>query len=307
MKKKLVVDAKVPLPARSLVAVVQSFLKIQRRVALDLVHAGMVCVNRRAATQPHLVLDVGDEVEVDYAPQPGKAVSKRHRPQTQFEVVFDDAHLIIVVKPADLLTVPTPKRESNTLIARVARWLDEQQPGTQPFCIQRLDRGVSGLLVFAKSLELAHRLRDQFQARKPDRRYAAIVAGQVSARTGTFRSYLTTDKQLNRYSVDDPDGGELAITHYKVKETWEDATLVDVRLETGRRNQIRVHFAEAGHPVLGDPRYRRQQAAHRWWPHKRLALHAESLGFVHPVTKEPLLFTSPWPQEFRDFRKQNAK
>src|SRR5690606_28973065 len=108
----------------------------------------------------------------------------------------------------------------------------------------------------------------------------------------------------NRYSTSEPDVGELAITHYEVRQRLGDATLVQVQLETGRRNQIRVHFAEAGHPILGDPRYRSDLAVHRAWKWKRLALHAESLGFQHPVTGEPLEFTSRWTTEFQDFRRR---
>ncbi len=286
-----------------MVAVIQSLLGIQRKAALELVHSGAVSVNGRNVSQAHWKLRPGDRVEVEFTPQPPKIVSKRQGKRTPFEIAYDDEHLMLVVKPADLLTVPTPKRERNTLITRIQHWLDQQQPGTRAFCVQRLDRGVSGILVFAKSLRIAELLRDQFQARKPDRQYIAIVAGRVQPATGTMRSFLATDKQLNRYSVDDDQSGELAITHYCVKEIWKDTSLVEVRLETGRRNQIRVHFAETGHPIIGDPRYRTQQASHRWWPYKRLALHAESLGFRHPVSQQSIKFIAPWPQEFRDFRK----
>ncbi len=302
------VDSKLPPPARTVLNLVQAALKVHRTVATQLIHEGAVRSGRRALTQTHLKLNVGDEVEIDYAPQP-KATPTRKDPtrSTQFEVVHDDEHIIVVNKPANLLTVPTPKREGNTLQGRVRAWLAKSQPEALAICVHRLDRGVSGLLVFAKSYEVADQIRSQFAARKPQRQYIAIVQGQVAEREGTFRSYLATDESLSRHSVNDPSGGELAITHYKVRESWGDSTLVEVTLETGRRNQIRVHFAEAGHPVLGDPRYRTQEAAHRWWPYKRLALHAESLGLVHPVTDEPLHFVSQWPQEFRDFRRKAAR
>jgi 23S rRNA pseudouridine1911/1915/1917 synthase len=256
--------------------------------------------------QGHQRIDCGDEIEIDYMPQPIKQTRRNSKrvASERFEVVHDDEQLVVVNKPAGLLTVPTPKREANTLQSQVRKWLDKQQPQAMAICVHRLDRGVSGLLVFAKSIETADRLRDQFAARKPDRRYVAIVQGELETAQGTYQSYLATDSSLNRYSVSDPTGGELAITHYKVLERWRGVTLVEVRLETGRRNQIRVHFAEAGHPVIGDPRYRAELAEHPAWPHKRLALHAESLGFSHPTTAESLTFISPWPQEYRDFRRQ---
>jgi 23S rRNA pseudouridine1911/1915/1917 synthase len=133
--------------------------------------------------------------------------------------------------------------------------------------------------------------------------YVAIVAGIWARDSGTIRSYLATDDDLNRYSTNRSDQGELAVTHFAVREQWSDASLLEVRLETGRRNQIRVHLAEAEHPVLGDPRYRPQQAEHWAWPYRRIALHAESLGFEHPRTGEPLSFHSSWPKEFRDFQR----
>jgi hypothetical protein len=158
-----------------------------------------------------------------------------------------------------------------------------------------------------ESLEVAEKIRNQFAARKPDRQYIAIVAGLVEDDSGTIQNYLATDENLNRYSVEDPAKGELAITHYRVRQRWQDTTLVEVRLETGRRNQIRVHMADLGHPILGDPRYRRDLATHRAWPYRRIALHAESLGFVHPTDGQAMRFVAPWPQEFRDFQRGGSK
>ena len=206
-----------------------------------------VQVNGRVVSQPHWKLSVGDLLEIEYTPQPVATATKRRAAKREpFEIAYDDEYLLLVVKPTNLLTVPTPKRERNSLISHINRWLDRQQRGTQAYCVHRLDRGVSGLLVFAKSLEIAEKLRDQFQARKPKRKYTAIVNGVLEADSGTFRSYLATDQSLNRYSTSSPETGELAITHYEVREQFTDAAIVSVQLETGRRNQIRVHFAEAG-------------------------------------------------------------
>lgn len=298
------VTERLPLPARTAVNIVQAALKIQRKAAEQVIHDGGLQFEGRMITQSHFCFPVGAELEIDYAPQPVRPPKQKVKLAARFEVVHDDESIIVVNKPAGLLTVPTPKRERNTLQSQVRKWLERQQPGKQAICVHRLDRGVSGLLVFAKSYEAADRIRDQFAARKPQRKYAAIVRGQVAEASGTFRNYLATDESLTRYSSDDPEAGELAITHYRVRETWADSTLVEVRLETGRRNQIRVHFAESGHPILGDPRYRPELAEHAHWPFKRIALHAETLGLTHPDTGEALQFTAPWPQEFRDFRRR---
>lgn len=299
------VASNLPLPARTVSNLVQMALKVKRGIAESLIHDGAVQCRGRTLSQTHLKLNIGDEIEIDYAPQP-IITQKRNSKKTQarFEVVHDDEHFIVVNKPAGLLTVPTPKREPNTLQSQVRKWLERQQPNAKAICVHRLDRGVSGLLVFAKSYEMADRIREQFAARKPQRRYSAILQGEMTEREGTIRTYLATDEALNRYSVTDPNAGELAITHFQVKEIWNGVTQVEVRLETGRRNQIRVHMAEAGHPILGDPRYRPRQAEHPQWPHKRLALHAETLGILHPSTQEPLQFQAPWPQEFHALRRR---
>ncbi len=305
MRKSFVVDKRVPPPGRILLPMVQSCLKIQRSVAQSLLHDGLVAVNGRIVQQPHWKLYPGDQLEIEYAPQPVATPSKKSPVKREpFEIAYDDEYLMLVVKPAGLLTVPTPKREGNTLISNINRWLSRQQPGVQAYCVHRLDRGVSGLLVFAKSLEIAEALRNQFQARKPERLYTAIVLGHFENTSGTIRNYLATDADLNRYATEDPNGGELAITHYQVREKLKDTSIVSVQLETGRRNQIRVHMADAGHPILGDPRYRSREAAHHKWIYSRLALHAETLGLHHPVTGDELKFVAPWPQEFRDFRRR---
>lgn len=308
------VDERLPLPARTAINVVQAAAKTNRRSAEQLIHDGAVICRGRLITQTHHRLQVGDEVEIEYAPQPTKQISKKSKGSRQrFEVVHDDADIIVVNKPAGLLTVPSPHREKNTLLSQIDKWLQSSRRDRVPdayslVCVHRLDRGVSGLLVFAKSEEIATRLRDQFSNRKPARTYAAIVTGTLQEEKGTFTSYLTTDPQsLTRYSVENPEEGEIAITHYCVKERWNEATLVEVRLETGRRNQIRVQFAEFGHPIIGDPRYKPEAAEHHLWPHKRLALHAERLGFQHPLSQQTMNFIAPWPQEFRDLRRKLHK
>jgi 23S rRNA pseudouridine1911/1915/1917 synthase len=144
-------------------------------------------------------------------------------------------------------------------------------------------------------------LRDQFRARKPERLYIAIVAGTLRPAAGTFRSYLQTADNLDQYSTHEEGQGRLAVTHYRVQQELHDTSVVEVRLETGRRNQIRVQLAEAGHPVLGDPRYGGRAAHHERWRAHRLALHALSLGLEHPVSRQQLSFTSELPRCMQRF------
>jgi len=201
-----------------------------------------------------------------------------------------------------VLTVPTDYGEQNTLVHEVARHFSKGQRIThRAHIVHRLDRDTSGVLVFAKTEAIAQALKQQFADRKPEREYAAIVVGGLKADRGTFRSFLTTDDDLDQYSTATPGEGKLAVTHFQVMQRLRGATLVKVNLETGRRNQIRVHFAEDGHPVLGDVRYESERAQHPAWRDKRLALHARTLGFVHPVTGAPVRVTSALPAVFHAF------
>lgn len=213
-----------------------------------------------------------------------------------FDVVFEDRFLIVVEKAAMILTVPTPRGERNTLVQLIERYLDRGRPHRLAI-VHRLDRETSGLLVFAKDRRTGEALQAQFREHRPERLYVALVAGLLERDRGTFESRLETNRGLTRYSSRDG-SGERAVTHYEVEARLSGATRVRARLETGRRNQIRVHFAEARHPVLGDRRYRPDLSAHPSWPHERLALHAAVLGFTHPVTGEALRFESPVPREF---------
>lgn len=304
-KHTLLVSEKIPWPARKLQLLIEQLLKVRSPEALRVIRDGQVYVNGRVARRANEMLEPGDKLDVEYQPAEPKPVRGASSSSEAIEVVYLDDQIVVANKPPQLLTVPTPHREHRTMISELERLLRKEGTGDKLFCVHRLDRGVSGLLVFAKSLEVAMSLRDQFAERKPERRYVALVAGELKKRSGTFRSHLATDKKsLSRYSTEDEEEGELAITHYQALQSWSAATLVEVRLETGRRNQIRVHFAEAGHPVLGDSRYGHRELT-ALWPHRRLALHAVALGFAQPSSQKALAFESPLPDEMLAFIRKN--
>jgi len=308
-QKTAIVPANIPPPARQLSNILQNLFKIPRSQIASLIEEGFVTVNGRVKRQGFLMVEVGDRIGVEIVPQPiaAPAQSKNKSSSRSVDFLYDDDDLAIVNKPANLLTVPTRHREPHTLMSLVERQFHKSVAGTRAFCVHRLDRGVSGVLVVAKSLEMAEALRNQFAMRKPQRKYIAIVAGIPNPPRHELRSYLATDENLNRYSVPNAEHGELAITHYETRHVWRDAAFLEVRLETGRRNQIRVQLAEAGYPILGDPRYKPIQAEHWAWPCRRLALHAESLGFTHPRTGKAIQMETQWPQEFRDFIRHQKK
>jgi 23S rRNA pseudouridine1911/1915/1917 synthase len=305
------VEAGSPLAGQRADRLVQELCGLSRSQVTGLFDHGCVRLNEAVCTQPAQRLKAGDRVELKYDPSQRYHPAKKPRRNLGFEIVFEDQQLIVVNKPAGLLSVPTVRQEQNTLVAKVDEYVRHVGRGRGALTVHRLDRGVSGLLVLGKTQEIVAQLKDQFEAGKPEREYIAIVAGRLPQQQGTFRSLLATDKNLNRFSTEDEEIGQLAITHFRAiaplaAAAPAEATLVQVRLETGRRNQIRVHFAEAGHPVLGDERYASELAAHRDWPHDRLALHARLLGFTHPVTHEPLRFEAPLPAEMEAFLRRHA-
>lgn len=259
-------------------------------------HLG-VTVNDSICVFPGYKTEPGDQLLVRFNPHQRYHPRPRPRWEPGCPIIFEDEHLLVVLKPAEWLTVPTRRNETNTLIDRLTQYLQRTNQGSQAFHVHRLDRGVSGLLLVSKTESLAAALRNQFAARKPQRDYVALVAGSMNSTQGTFDTLLATDRDLNRFSTDDAEIGQRAITHYQVQQAWPSVTLVKVWLETGRRNQIRVHFAEHGHPVLGDPRYEADAARSPLWPFERIALHARRLAFQHPATGRVLSFTSPLPAE----------
>ncbi|MFO0870062.1 MAG: RluA family pseudouridine synthase [Pirellulales bacterium] len=283
--------------------IVQALTGASRRQTQGLFDQGCVRLNGVPCHEPWRWLDVGDRLDVEYDDQQRYAAHKRPPQYLGFTILYEDAAIVVVDKPAAWLTVPSPKRESNTLVQRVSAYLTRRNRGRQVrvWAVQRLDRGVSGVIVLARDEAAAAALRQEFAAHKPARSYIALVAGRLAERRGTFRSYLTAGDDLRQRSGDDPSSGQLAITHWEVERLGDDATQVRVRLETGRRNQIRVHFATAGHPVLGDTHYGGPAAQHPRWTASRLALHATELGFSHPLTGAPLHFTVPCPEEFTEF------
>jgi 23S rRNA pseudouridine1911/1915/1917 synthase len=279
--------------------VVQRLTALSRSQIRGLFEHRCVSINAEPAADDDLV-KCGDLVEARYDDQRRYREKARVWEDEAFRIVFEDKHLIVVDKAAGILTVPARPGDTDSLVHAISRYFEHRGVRERAQLVHRLDRGASGLLVFGKSREIAAKLQSQFEARKPEREYMALVKGAV-AEQGTFESYLATSKSLQQYSTTRPEEGQLAITHFLLEKVVRGSSWVRVWLETGRRNQIRVHFAEAGHPVLGDPRYRPELSSHSQWRAKRLALHAAVLGFKHPVTGAALRFESPMPAPMRTF------
>ena len=266
-----------------------------------MVDHGCVSINGAICQSGATTVAVGDLVSIRFDRAQRYRKKKKTWDDRTFTVSFEDDHLIVVDKSAGTLTVPTDRDEINTLVDRVSIYLSHSRSKREAWLVHRLDRDVSGLVIFGKHEKAATQLIAQFKERNPARVYAAIVAGVVSNDKGSFHSHLATGKNLERYVTRPSPTTELAITHYRVLRRMSDTTLVEVTLETGKRNQIRVQFANAEHPVLGDPRYKTKLAMHPRWIRKRVALHAKSLGFEHPVSGDAMQIESPLPAAIEKF------
>lgn len=267
-----------------------------------MIDRGCVTINGNACEDGAAIVSVNDLVSVRFDP------TQRYRPKKErkwddrtFTIVYEDEHLIVVDKAAGTLTVPTDRGDPNTLVERVSIYLSHSKTEREACLVHRLDREVSGLLIFGKHPPIAELLIEQFKMQKPERIYNAIVAGIMPNDEGTLRAHLATGKNLDRYVTKPGKDAEEVITHYKVIQRYEDTTLVEAKLQTGKRNQIRVQLSYSGHPILGDPHYEKERAQHPRWIRRRIALHATSLAFIHPVTGEPMKVASALPSAMQKF------
>jgi 23S rRNA pseudouridine1911/1915/1917 synthase len=263
---------------------------LSRRAARDAVRAGRVDVGGATVAEPGAEVDPGTAKIELHASRPA-----RRAVRTRLSVLHEDGDVVIVDKPAGLLTVPTEAREKDTLWSRVLFYLQHRYGG-RPYAgiVHRLDKETSGAVVFARNREALHFLQARFREHVIEREYVALVAGTPPGE-GSFDADLVREPGLRRSVARPGQTGRRAVTHYRTLERLPGASLVAARLETGRTHQIRVHFAAAGHPVLGDRVYGPRDAEHEA---PRQMLHARTLGFPHPVTGRRVAAESPLPADF---------
>ncbi|MCX6119140.1 MAG: RluA family pseudouridine synthase [Proteobacteria bacterium] len=260
---------------------------------------GSICNDSGVILQKDSTVSLRFDPETKYKEKKLKSTSK------SFKLIFQDRDIVVIDKMPGFLSSPSNGYEKNTILDAVSHFINAGQKRASPaLLIHRLDRQTSGVLIFAKNSKAAERIKSQFEDRKPQRKYMAIVAGHLKQQKGTVQSHLLTDKNLNQVSVEAGQGGKIAITHFTTIAVGPGYTVLEVTLETGRRNQIRVHMSDLGHPVLGDDRYSPDIAKSKLWPFKRLALHAATLSIKHPESGEIMNFSSPLPTEFLPFIKQ---
>lgn len=243
---------------------------LSRRKARAVIDLGGVFVDRTRVKIAGRTVRAGQKIEVTI----GGALDRAAEPVREPAIVHVDDHLIIVDKPAGLVTAPTPESNRGDLLDQLTKRYGEM------YLVHRLDLPTSGLLVFARTRDANKQLADRFKEHDVEREYLAVAIGAVTAQT-----------------IDRPIEGRRAVTHIAPLEALPTATLVAARLETGRTHQIRLHLAGLGHPVAGD-RTHGGEAERTFFPHPpRLALHARVLGFVHPGTGKPVRWESPVPDD----------
>lgn len=237
--------------------------------------------------------------QFNYPLQPGQMVAvSKTSPQQRFrsrwiEIVFEDRYLIVANKREGLLS--NSKHPADiTAITELNRYLASTHQKCSAHIVHRLDRDTSGLMVFAKSKQTAQKFEEDWKGTVSDRAYVAVAWGKIEPKSDTIVSWLT-DGEFCVLSSPTDNGGKKAVTNYEVKRYSRRYSLVELHLDTGRRNQIRVHLRELGHPVVHDPLYGYKDDVS---PIGRLALHAFRLGFTHPITGKKMLFETPYPANF---------
>jgi 23S rRNA pseudouridine1911/1915/1917 synthase len=268
---------------------------LSRRGAQAAVCRGQVDVAGQTCVDPGREID--PETPLNYSPN-------RPRPEIavrRLRVLFEDEHILIVDKPAGVLTQPTPERERDTLLERAGRYLMRSRGVKRPYVgiVHRIDRDTSGVVLLVSSPRALRPFQSMFRTHSIERSYVAIVEGVVEPGSGTIDRRLVVDRGDGRRGTSRHAGlGARAITHYELIERFGGtAAQLLCRLETGRTHQIRIHLAEVGHPVVGEPVYRSKTAPPFPLPFPRQALHAQALGFVHPVTGQAMRVEAPLPDD----------
>lgn len=246
-------------------------------------------------------LSTGDEVEL-WIDRPGSATRRPGGASPNPLILYEDDALIVLNKPPGMLSVPLERRAGAMSAYDHIEDHLRSSGKRRPLVVHRIDLDTSGLVIFAKTTRAQEALKAQFRRREPERVYWAVVYGHPDPPSGTWRDTLVWDEKAliqKETHPNDPRGAE-AISNYEVLETFRDASLLEVRLHTGKRNQIRIQARLRGHTLVGEKRYVYGPEQLRSIPFERQALHAYRLAFDHPGDGRPLLFEAPLPPDFTD-------
>ena len=260
----------------------------QSRTAVkSLLKNKLVFVDGVQTSQFDLGLAKGQKVEI----KKGLAIEQRALPGVK--IIFEDAYLLVIEKEEGVLSIATDKQKDKTAYHTLGNYLKSKDPGAKIFVVHRLDKDTSGIMMYAKSQKIQKLLQTNWNENIIDRSYLAVVEGSPKSDSGTIESFLAENKALVMYSTQNEAKGQKAITHYQLLKKNKGLSLLKIDLETGRKNQIRVHMQDLGHSVIGDQKYGAKTN-----PIKRLGLHAWVLAFKHPITGKTLRFETEVPKGF---------
>ena len=245
-----------------------------------------VSVDGAPITQFNFKLYKGDTVIISKTP-----IHKKTR--SNLPIIYENDEMIVINKPSGLLSIASDKEKGSTAYRMLTDYVQQKDKHNRIFVVHRLDEDTSGVLMVAKNAKLQQALQDNWNDLVSKRGYYAIVEGKMEQKSGTIKSYLKKNAQNMMYSSKKEGDGQFSVTHYKVIEETDKYSLLDVHIDSGRKNQIRVHLGDLGHHVIGDDKYGNPSN-----PIKRLGLHAYELELRHPLTNKLMKFTAPVPKEF---------
>jgi 23S rRNA pseudouridine1911/1915/1917 synthase len=247
-----------------------------------------VLVNGEPVTQFNHELRPGDTIVISAARHTGGLMARNMR------LVYEDEYLIVIDKNAGLLSMASDNEKYLTAYNILSTYVKSQKPSNRIFIVHRLDRDTSGLMMFARSEKVQSLLQRDWKRNVTARTYVALVEGEVTEPEGVIKSYIYESKALVMHSTPDPKRGDLAVTRFRLLKSGSEYSLLEITLETGKKNQIRLHMQEKGHSIAGDKKYGATSS-----PIGRLGLHASVLAFIHPVTGREMRFESKVPAKFR--------
>ncbi len=246
-----------------------------------------VSIDGAPISQYNFKLYKGDVVIISKTP-----IHKKTR--SNLPIIYENNEMIVINKPSGLLSIASDKEKGSTAYRMLTDYVQQKDKHNRIFVVHRLDEDTSGVLMVAKNPELQKALQDNWNDLVKSRGYYAIVDGIMKEKSGTIKSYLKKNSQNMMYSSKKAGDGQFSVTHYKVLMENGNYSLLDVHIDSGRKNQIRVHLGDLGHNVIGDDKYGNPTN-----PIKRLGLHAYELVLTHPLTNKELKFVAPTPKEFK--------
>ena len=274
-------------PAELLPFVTENLPEIKRTRLKQMLAHNQIAVNGTPVRQFNHPVQPGDTVSVNFTREFQVFYNRR------LKIVYEDDDLLVVNKGYGLLSMGNDKVKDGTAYSILKDYLKRKDPRNKIFIIHRLDRDTSGLMMFAKNEKAKEAMQHNWNNMVLNRKYVTVVEGHVEEPQGVVRSYLGETSQFEVFSTDDPSQGKLAVTRWTRLKEGSEYSLLEVELDTGRKNQIRVHMKDIGHPISGDRKYGAEAS-----PIHRLALHARTLRFIHPVTRREMLFETPVPSSF---------